>query len=206
MRCVLLPFLADCMQDGMPLRWSCAACRCEERLYMNCGHQHYMPLPAVPDDGSQSTRLADELALAIHLGDLLPNAPLREVELADAHGVSRTIIRASLQRLEVQGLVDIVLNKGARVRSVRSDAISDLIELHSSNFRSMRTTFGATCDNRRTSDHAAVRGHDGARRHEGGDAREMQYLRVGFSRALVEGAGPVIAERVRATTPAVPAS
>lgn len=39
---------------------------------------------------------------------------------------------------------------------------------------------------------------------DGGDAREMQYLRVGFARALVESAGPVIAERVRATTPAVP--
>lgn len=171
---------------------------------MSCGHQHYMPLPAVSDDGSQSTKLADELAMLIHLGDLRPGAPLREVELADAHGVSRTIVRASLQRLEAQGLADIVLNKGARVRSVRSDAIPDLIELHSA----LSSLCARHSANRATTDQLHVmRRFVDMMLHvadEGGDAREMQHLRVGFSRALAEGAGPVIAERVRAAAPAVP--
>ena len=79
---------------------------------MSCGRPHYMPLPGASEDASQTARLADELSLAIHLGDLKSGEPLREVELAEAHGVSRTIVRAALQRLEAQGLADIALNKG----------------------------------------------------------------------------------------------
>ena len=63
-----------------------------------------------------------ELALAIHLGRLAPGAPLREVEIAEANSVSRTIVRAALQRLEAQGLAEITLNKGARVR--QPDAVA----------------------------------------------------------------------------------
>src|SRR5262249_17780566 len=97
---------------------------------MSCGQPHYMPLPGASEDVSQTARLGDELAMAIHLGDLKRRARLREVDLAKAQGVSRTIVRPALQRLEAQGLADIVLNKGARVRTVKADAVPDLIELH----------------------------------------------------------------------------
>src|SRR5262249_44522960 len=96
---------------------------------MSCGHSHLIDLPPVGDT-SQTSRLADELALDIHLGHVAPGAPLREVEIAEAHGVSRTIVRAALQRLEAQGLAEIVLNKGARVKAVPSSSVEDMIELH----------------------------------------------------------------------------
>jgi DNA-binding GntR family transcriptional regulator len=163
-----------------------------------------MPLPAVSEDVSQTARLTDELAMAIHLGDLKPGAPLREVDLADSHGVSRTIVRAALQRLEAQGLADIVLNKGARVRTVKPESVADLIELHAD-----LAALGAR--------HAAARAADASiammRRFvdmmdhvagEGAKAREVQHLRVGFIRTLFEAAGPTLAERLRVASPAVP--
>lgn len=171
---------------------------------MSCGQPHYMPLPGASEDVSQTARLADELAMAIHLGDLKPGAPLREVDLAETHGVSRTIIRAALQRLEAQGLADIVLNKGARVRSVKADAVPDLIALHAD-----LAALGAR--------HAATRASDASllmmRRFidmmdhvatEGAAAREVQHLRVGFIRSLFEAAGPTLAERLRIAAPIVP--
>ena len=96
---------------------------------MSCGKSHLVPLPPV-GDGSSTSRLADELALAIHLGRMAPGLPLREVEIAEANNVSRTIVRAALQRLEAQGLAEITLNKGARVREPDAVAAEDMIELH----------------------------------------------------------------------------
>lgn len=83
---------------------------------MSIGKSYLVSLPPI-GDGSSTARLADQLALAIHLGRLAPGAPLREVEIAEANNVSRTIVRVALQRLEAQGLADITLNKGARVSS-----------------------------------------------------------------------------------------
>jgi DNA-binding GntR family transcriptional regulator len=163
-----------------------------------------MPLPSVSEDVSQTARLGDELAMAIHLGDLKPGEPLREVDLAGAHGVSRTIVRAALQRLEAQGLADIVLNKGARVRSVKPDAVADLIALHA-DLAMLAARHAATrADDRQIAlmrrfidmmDHVAA---------EGAQAREVQHLRVGFVRTLFEAAGPTLAERLRVAAPVVP--
>jgi DNA-binding GntR family transcriptional regulator len=163
-----------------------------------------MPLPGASEDVSQTARLADELAMAIHLGDLKPGAPLREVDLAEAHGVSRTIVRAALQRLEAQGLADIVLNKGARVRSVKAEAVPDLIDLHAdlaalaARNAAVRADASAVALMRRfvdMMDHVAA---------EGAAAREVQHLRVGFMRTLFEAAGPTLAERLRVAAPVVP--
>jgi DNA-binding GntR family transcriptional regulator len=162
-----------------------------------------IPLPAV-DDRSQTGRLADELAMSIHLGRLQPGAPLREVELAEAHNVSRTIVRAALQRLEAQGLAESTINKGARVREISDAGVADMIEL-----QAQLTGLGAR--------HAATRA-DHARiarmaqfaemmehvAEDHAETFEFQHLRVGFARALFEAAGPVLAERLRVAAPAIP--
>jgi DNA-binding GntR family transcriptional regulator len=170
---------------------------------MSCGHSHMIPLPPV-GDGSQTSRLADELAMAIHLGQFEPGEPLREVEIADKHGVSRTIVRAALQRLEAQGLAEIVLNKGARVRTVAETAIADMIDLHASVMalaarhaaeRAAPAQVARMVKFVDTLEHVA---------EDGGPAKEIQHLRVGFARALFEAAGPVLAERLRSAAPVVP--
>lgn len=170
---------------------------------MSCGHSHYLPLPPVTEC-SQTGRLVDELALAVHLGDVEPGAPLREVDLAEAHGVSRTIVRAALQKLEGQGLVEIVLNKGARVRKVEAGAVRELIELHAELFSTAASRAAS-----RVPPGVLVRMHEFLDlmdhvAEDGGPPREFQHLRVGFARLLLEAAGPVWAERLRMATPVLP--
>ena len=170
---------------------------------MSCGHPHMIPLPPV-GDASQTSKLTDELALDIHLGHLKPGEPLREVEIADGHGVSRTIVRAALQRLEAQGLAEIVLNKGARVKAVSPASVEDMIDLHveltslAARHAAERAT---TAQLKRIGQFAAMMGHVA---EDGGDVEEFQHLRIGFARALFEAAGPVLAERLRSAAPVVP--
>lgn len=170
---------------------------------MNCGQTHLIPLPPAGDE-SQTTRLADELAMAIHLGRMSPGQPLREVELAEAHNVSRTIVRAALQRLEAQGLAEITLNKGARVRRPDADAVDDLIELHVqlATLAARNAAWRATSEQvNRIEDFVSMMEHLA---EEMSPAEEFQHLRIGFARALYNAAGPVLAERLRSAAPATP--
>ena len=70
---------------------------------------------------SRRTRavLADEvfrsIGAAIRDGRLQPGEPLRDAELAEQLGVSRTPVREALQRLSRIGLVEIVANRYTRV-------------------------------------------------------------------------------------------
>ncbi|PTV94487.1 GntR family transcriptional regulator [Rhodobacter aestuarii] len=57
--------------------------------------------------------IAADLALAIHEHRLAPGTKLSEEELGEIYGVSRTIIRAALQRLAHDRLVELRRNRGA---------------------------------------------------------------------------------------------
>lgn len=65
---------------------------------------------------------ADEISLAIEeaivLGELSPGSVLRQEQLSDQYGVSRTPVREALRRLEALGLVSFEANRGFRVRMV----------------------------------------------------------------------------------------
>ncbi len=170
---------------------------------MSCGHSHLIPLPPVGDQSPTSV-LTDELAMDIHLGHLKPGAPLREVEIAGAHGVSRTIVRAALQRLEAQGLAQSEMNKGAKVRAAPPETLEDMANLHAG-LTAMAARLAAT---RATPDAVSRIGkYVDMMDHvaeDVGPAEEFQHLRVGFARALFEAAGPVLAERLRTAAPVVP--
>jgi DNA-binding GntR family transcriptional regulator len=62
---------------------------------------------------------------AIVRGDLEPGRRLRDSELADQLGVSRTPVREALRRLEDEGLVESGRNAYTRVAPVRPDRIAD---------------------------------------------------------------------------------
>ncbi|SFA75589.1 transcriptional regulator, GntR family [Poseidonocella pacifica] len=64
---------------------------------------------------SGSERVAQELALAIHEHRVAPGAKLNEDEVGEVFGVSRTVVRAALQQLSHQHLVDLRRNRGAFV-------------------------------------------------------------------------------------------
>ena len=65
---------------------------------------------------SRSATVLDALRGAILNGDLAPGERLHEVRLAERLGASRTPIRAALQRLASEGLLDHAPQRGYRVR------------------------------------------------------------------------------------------
>jgi DNA-binding GntR family transcriptional regulator len=67
-------------------------------------------------------RLRDEIVR----GAQPPGAPLRLHELANAYGVSMIPIREAFRRLEAEGFVRIVPNKGARVAELSLDEMQDV--------------------------------------------------------------------------------
>jgi len=61
--------------------------------------------------------------------DLFPGSRVTETELADQFNVSRTPIREALQRLEVEGLVQIRAKQGCFIRPVDTDTISNYYDV-----------------------------------------------------------------------------
>ncbi len=73
-------------------------------------------------------RPEDEIREAIVTGRLQPNERLVEADLARALGVGRTAVRTALARLEQEGLVQHVRNRGARVRLVDEREAVEILE------------------------------------------------------------------------------
>lgn len=66
-------------------------------------------------DRGPGSEIADALALAIHEHRLAPGTKLGEDDLGEIYGVSRTVVRAALQRLAHDRLVELKRNRGAFV-------------------------------------------------------------------------------------------
>jgi DNA-binding GntR family transcriptional regulator len=110
---------------------------------LNSQHTHFIcarPIwyTIIPDD-KDSTHMDHKLdstadAIAVSLreliaaGDLEDGARLVERELADRFGVSRVPMREAIQKLEGEGLVELMRNRGAVVRTLTQ---SDLNEIYS---------------------------------------------------------------------------
>ncbi|MEF9917858.1 MAG: GntR family transcriptional regulator [Eubacterium sp.] len=66
---------------------------------------------------------------AIVIGELKPGQRLMEVQLAEQLGVSRTPVRESIRKLELEGLVKMVPRKGAYVTPMSIDDLRDMMEI-----------------------------------------------------------------------------
>lgn len=73
--------------------------------------------------------LAQRLRTAIIGGDLVPKQRLVEADLADEYGASRGNVRVALSELSVEGFVERVQNRGARVRAVSIDEAVEITEV-----------------------------------------------------------------------------
>ena len=69
------------------------------------------------------------LRQAILHGELKPGERLMEIQLANKLGVSRTPIREAIRKLELEGLVHIIPNKGAFVEGVTLQDVKDIYEI-----------------------------------------------------------------------------
>ena len=90
-----------------------------------------MTVPFMPLD-PRGTVLGDEvyarLGEAILDGNLAPGERLRDHELAERLGVSRTPVREALQRLERTGLVEVAPNRYTRVTTPNDKVQADVFE------------------------------------------------------------------------------
>jgi DNA-binding GntR family transcriptional regulator len=68
---------------------------------------------------------------AIIIGELKPGERLMEVQLAEKMGVSRTPVREAIRKLELEGLVEMLPRKGARVANLSEKDIMDVLEVRS---------------------------------------------------------------------------
>jgi DNA-binding GntR family transcriptional regulator len=72
----------------------------------------------VDADGTKTDEISLAIEEAIVLGELMPGSVLRQEQLSDRYGVSRTPVREALRRLEALGLVSFERNRGFRVRTL----------------------------------------------------------------------------------------
>lgn len=79
--------------------------------------------------GSQTARAVMELRDLIASGRMTPGDRFTEVQLADLLGVSRTPVRAALQRLMDEGLLESLAVGGYTVRSFLPREIAEAIEI-----------------------------------------------------------------------------
>ena len=70
--------------------------------------------------------VAGALRAAILQGEFVPRQRLVEADLCERFGASRFIVRAVLQDLSAQGLVEFQRNRGARVREI---SLAEAIEI-----------------------------------------------------------------------------
>ncbi|HEY8700008.1 MAG TPA: GntR family transcriptional regulator [Arthrobacter sp.] len=73
--------------------------------------------------------LVNILRQAIVTGELVPKQRLVEADLAAEYGASRGNVRVALSELSVEGLVERVQNRGARVRAVSVDEALEITEV-----------------------------------------------------------------------------
>lgn len=71
------------------------------------------------------------LRQAIITGVLAPGERLMEISLSKQLGVSRTPVREAIRMLELEGLVNMVPRKGAKVASITEKNLRDVLEIRS---------------------------------------------------------------------------
>lgn len=80
---------------------------------------------------SLSDKVFNSLREDILSGRYLVNEELKELTIASELGVSRTPVREALRQLELEGLIEIVPNKGATVIGIDKEDIRDICEMRS---------------------------------------------------------------------------
>ncbi|WP_134725364.1 GntR family transcriptional regulator [Paracoccus luteus] len=81
------------------------------------------------DDIPQGRLIYNRLLDEIRAGDLVPGTRLREVEIADRLGASRTPVREAIRLLESDGLVAHAPRQGATIRTLDYPEIMELYEM-----------------------------------------------------------------------------
>lgn len=106
-------------------------------------------LRMVTDTKSSGETAYDALVAALRRGDYVPGDRLREEEVADRLGLSRTPVREALRRLETDRIVEHRPRVGAVIRKLTRTEIVELYDMRSVLERTaaqMATKHGATAE------------------------------------------------------------
>ncbi|HTJ57916.1 MAG TPA: GntR family transcriptional regulator [Devosiaceae bacterium] len=79
--------------------------------------------------GTNYSRLGDAMRQAIFSGEFEPGMRLKVQDLSRRYMVSTNPIREALQQLQGEGLVDIVPNRGATVRVITRQLVSNIFDI-----------------------------------------------------------------------------
>jgi DNA-binding GntR family transcriptional regulator len=96
---------------------------------MNTVYQLPNPLS---DRQSSPQLIADALREAIICGRLVPGQPLRQESLAAHFSASRIPLREALRRLESEGWIEFLPNRGARVSGLSAAEVREIYEIRAS--------------------------------------------------------------------------
>ena len=88
--------------------------------------------PTLLRAGNRSLSVTDRIRAAILDGTVSAGERINEVRFSKTLAVSRTPVRAALQALAGEGLLDYAPNRGFRVREFPLDAIADAYEIRAS--------------------------------------------------------------------------
>lgn len=92
---------------------------------------YQLPNP-LSDRRSSPQLIADALRQAIICGQLVPGQPLRQESLAAHFSASRIPLREALRRLESEGWIEFLPNRGARVSGLSAAEVSEIYEIRAS--------------------------------------------------------------------------
>ena len=81
--------------------------------------------------GGLSSRVYHQIRAEILKGALIPGESVTEMGLAKDCGVSRTPVREALRQLELEGLVELIPNKGAVILGISPEDICDIYQIRS---------------------------------------------------------------------------
>ena len=142
-----------------------------------------------PISRSASEGACEVIRQAILDGRLPPGGRLKEEELAQELGISRTPVREALLMLQAEGLVDAAPNRGATVRSHSVEDLTDLYQL-----RALLEGYAARRAAAGLSDDAIAALRESCDRFERllGDDEDMTGLvkeNLFFHQTILEGAG-----------------
>jgi len=119
----------------VPGRFTFLPCHCIQwpkstrSSVMNIASVSLSPVRAVPSANNQTTRALLELREMILRGELKAGERLSELAVVERLGVSRTPIRAALQRLAEEGLLEELAGRGYAVKTFTEHDVRDAIEL-----------------------------------------------------------------------------
>ncbi len=89
--------------------------------------------PFAPDEryriGTNYSRLGEAMRQAIFDGEFAPGMRLKVQDLARRYMISTNPIREALQQLQGEGLVEIVPNRGAMVRVITRQLVSNIFDI-----------------------------------------------------------------------------